>query len=516
MQRETPFVPTCPDAEVAVIGCLLVEGTVFEKVAGVVSRTDFFSLWCSQVFEVATDLHKQGTAVDLVTMRESLRERGLLDDEMEAELRRAELSVPSAASVMDYTGIVRDTSNQRRILEIGVRLQELAVSNGDGADAAALLTEGLERVSHNPHTPMYGCDTHTPIQLIPVREYMALDIPDIEWLWEGVIPRGTLVMMAGDAKIGKSTSLRHLVRALCTASLGGLGGGDTRTEFLGRELRSFRIAWFSVEEAPPLFRAKLAELEIQDGPLLLQHPGSRPLSLADLPLITRLVREHELEAIVIDPFGDFVCLEDENDAAEAGAALRPLRALTRATGCTVIVVHHTNKGRDGLNSVRGSTAIAAGVDIVLLFDAPEGEDSPVRRIRVKGRYGKHEILATLIDGDYRPVDPVEAAHAREAAKQERDQQRAHKKEGKRRERIELAKELIISTPGGATREAAKQSGIPANDATGVLHTAIEELGGTFEPARGNQKAKWLGPPKPTTPDNPRHEGHVPPTAGLAT
>ncbi len=494
MHRDAPHVPTCPDAEAAVIGSILVDGTAFDRIASSVSTADFFTPWCRQVFAAALALCEQGRPLDSITIRESLRSIALLDDEMESAMEQAELSVPSAASARDYADIVRDVSNRRRILEVGVRLQEASSQAPDKERAVELLSEALERVSHTPHTPIGGCDTHGPLRLIPIEEYMTREIPPIEWHWDSVVPCGAVVLLVGNAKLGKTTLTRHYVRRVCHAGLGGSGGGGTHAEFLGKTVVPSQMAWFPVEEAPSLFRSKLEELQLVEGTLFLPEPTSRPLTLGDLPILSRLVQEHRIDQIIIDPFSDFACLEDENDAARVGAVFRSIRAFTRSTGCTVILIHHTNKDKSGLGAVRGSTAISAGVDSVLLFDAPEGEESPVRRIRVKSRYGNHEFRARLEHGVYTFVSPDDIARERDVAKVQKDVARKQQRRSVERERIDIAKSVIRSANAvGATRNAAIEAGLPTNQVTRLLDTACDAIGGRKEPGGGNRKTLWFGP-----------------------
>jgi len=110
------------------------------------------------------------------------------------------------------------------------------------------------------------------------------------------------------------------------------------------------------------------------------------------------------ELVIFDPLSKFN-LVDENSAQETGAVLRAVDHIIEDFGCAVCIVHHTSKParddvREGLNRLRGSSAIAGDVDSfievtrlsddhhpepVLRLDFTLRRGEPIERLFVKRR-----------------------------------------------------------------------------------------------------------------------------------
>ncbi|MGF3026952.1 AAA family ATPase [Methylobacterium aquaticum] len=101
-----------------------------------------------------------------------------------------------------------------------------------------------------------------------------------------------------------------------------------------------------------------------------------------------------LGLIVIDTLAAAFALKDENDAAEAQAALRNMRMLGDALGAVVLPVHHYGKTED--TGLRGSSAFRGGADAVLSVLA--------ERNQVTGDVGRRSLnLAKTRFGQEGPI-----------------------------------------------------------------------------------------------------------------
>jgi RecA-family ATPase len=133
---------------------------------------------------------------------------------------------------------------------------------------------------------------------------------NVEWLVEGLVPRGGLTVVYGIGKGGKTTLLSHLAAAIV--------GGQ---EFLSRSVKEGPVLWLDLEQHVTLTRRKLDEAGAagRPNPLHIYNgPAPRPEDVAG-----ELTRRSAV-AVVIDSLSKFLCLKDENDAAEVTARLGPL------------------------------------------------------------------------------------------------------------------------------------------------------------------------------------------------
>jgi DnaB-like helicase N terminal domain len=99
-------IPHNPEAEEAVIGSLLIDRDIILKVAGILEPSDFFSFERGSIYQAILDLYANRAPADLITLRNELRERGLLGEE-EGQVRSSYLinlmrSTPTPVHVQHY------------------------------------------------------------------------------------------------------------------------------------------------------------------------------------------------------------------------------------------------------------------------------------------------------------------------------------------------------------------------------------------------------------------------------
>lgn len=100
-------------------------------------------------------------------------------------------------------------------------------------------------------------------------------------------------------------------------------------------------------------------------------------------------------------------VSDDNNASQMQSVVQPLTDVVHSLGCALIIIHHTTKAT---GKSRGSTAITAGVDLVVEIDIPrEDTDPTLRRVRSVGRVPVPRLYEIRFDGnDYSLTDGVEA------------------------------------------------------------------------------------------------------------
>src|SRR5690606_41685819 len=79
--------------------------------------------------------------------------------------------------------------------------------------------------------------------------------------------------------------------------------------------------------------------------------------------LIEVVEELQPSLIVIDTLARSIVGVDENSAKDMGGVIKHLDQLRRATGSTILLVHHT--GKDASAGARGSSALRAAMDTEL-------------------------------------------------------------------------------------------------------------------------------------------------------
>ena len=139
------------------------------------------------------------------------------------------------------------------------------------------------------------------------------------------------------------------------------------------------------------------------------------------PFISRAVRKTRTPIVIFDTLGKFAPWKNENDAAEVQAGMNPLDVLTHR-GLAVLLNHHVGKADNTEGrAVRGSTALAGAVDIILELRRYKPDEIADRR-RVLAGCGRFdeipdEIVITPNDAgtEYIAEGDSKAAKARELA-----------------------------------------------------------------------------------------------------
>lgn len=225
----------------------------------------------------------------------------------------------------------------------------------------------------------------------PVPLAVAMKEPaNTRWLLNGLLVPGSTAMLAADASTGKSTLMVQMTLLL--------SAGRPFLEW--RVTRPIPTLYISAEGARDafLFRVKTAAQSLGVPHNVDWFITAREFNDFDLRSsgLLRQVKSSNAEIVILDTMGYFFS-GDENDASDwKRYAMDPLRRMTAETGATFILVHHKNKRTDvdGYHAVRGSSAMTADLDLILLLDryeptgdtVPGDENKRVLRI-AKNKYG---------------------------------------------------------------------------------------------------------------------------------
>lgn len=105
-----------------------------------------------------------------------------------------------------------------------------------------------------------------------------------------------------------------------------------------------------------------------------------------------------IDLLIVDPAARFRG-GDENSASDVNRFIQALYLLKERLGCTVLVLHHVNKGAKGngasQNNARGSSAFSDGVRMMLELNGADTPDVLVLSC-VKSNYGRRPAPITLL------------------------------------------------------------------------------------------------------------------------
>lgn len=257
-------------------------------------------------------------------------------------------------------------------------------------------------------------DTPSPFTVLDTSTMLATEPPPVRWLIDGVVERGSLTLLAGREKEGKSLLTQAL--AACVAS----GGG----EIAGITCKPGKVLLVDAENGGRVLHRRVRGLglasEHSDQLVIAEARGADLRH--HLSHLDALLREHEPDLLIVDSFRS-TWAGEENSSGEVAAVLDPVRNLVRDRDVATILIHHAGK----LGGYRGSTGIGAAVENVLeLVRLQDDDDRRRRRLRNAAcRYAQEAPdLWLRIEGDVaRNLVLVEPAEPFDGRREDEEPQR---------------------------------------------------------------------------------------------
>jgi len=128
MSQKLP--PQSIEAEISVLGGLMLEREAFDQVADLISTSDFYKPAHQIIYQTIADLHHKTEPVDLVTVSNSLQHKNELDQIGGPEYLLSLLDkVVSAANIDSHAKIIHEKSLLRRLISTSSGLIEKAYSS---------------------------------------------------------------------------------------------------------------------------------------------------------------------------------------------------------------------------------------------------------------------------------------------------------------------------------------------------------------------------------------------------
>ncbi len=111
--------PNSLEAEQSVVGAMLMDKDAIEVAAEIVTADDFYNRQLGTLFETMVELDKEGSAVDVVTLQNRLREKNVPPQVSSVEyIGELVSAVPTSANVKYYAQIVADKSTLRKLIKV--------------------------------------------------------------------------------------------------------------------------------------------------------------------------------------------------------------------------------------------------------------------------------------------------------------------------------------------------------------------------------------------------------------
>lgn len=208
--------PSNLEAEMAVLGSILVDREMMATVSELVGPTDFYAHVHETIFLALVQLFERGEPLDKITLAEELQGRSLLDKVGGLPYLTSLMdTVPTAASAEYYAKIVREKSTLRGLIHAGTQVTQIGFESEEDVDGAIDRSEQIvyevgRRQMHGDFSPIRKLLKGTFEQIDRLyhsrgdRTGLTSGFRDIDEYTSGFQP-GNFVILAARPAMGKTS-----------------------------------------------------------------------------------------------------------------------------------------------------------------------------------------------------------------------------------------------------------------------------------------------------------------------
>src|SRR5919108_6078458 len=403
------------DAEISVIGSVLLDPLSIAKVLQFLHPEDFYRENNGQIYRAALDLFAAGEPIDNVTLASQLQSMGLLDRVGgRAQLASMQGSVPTAANIEYYGRIVKEKAYKRRLISAGGNIAGFGYDDSIEAEDAINQAQSL----------VFGvADDRDQRELSRLYDLLGPAMERISVLMEsgqGVvgIPSGfhdldrmtggfkdsDLIVIAGRPSMGKTAISLNV--ALHAALVAKKSIAIFSLEMSKEQLTERLLTEQAQIDAQRMHRGLLTEAEFDRVSNALGPLGEAQIYIDDTPVMDELTLQlkarqakmrHNIDMILVD----YLQLmhgrarsDDGNRVQEVSAISRALKGLARELRIPVIALSQLSRApeqrpdkRPILSDLRESGCVTGDT---LVYLPASGAYVPIKELVGKSGF---EVLA---------------------------------------------------------------------------------------------------------------------------
>ena len=418
------------EAEIATLGAVLIDSEALSSVIHLVRPEDFYKGAHQRIFEAILSLFDRGQSIDLITLAEELRARGVLEQcGGAAYVSRLTSAVPTSANVEYYARIVQASSIRRTLARVSQEI--IAQAHDNSAEISVILEEAERKIFEISDRNQTG--TYYPAKEIVKQTFEAIErhyhskteytgIPsgfkDLDQLTMG-FQSSEFIVIGARPSVGKTAFALTIAANMAIRQKIPVG-------FFSLEMSSMAIMQrlLSMEARLDSQRMRTGMLSPADFSRITEACGrlyeaplyisdSPDLKLLDLRAQARRMKSHQDVKVI---FVDYITLiSSENRELprheQIAEVSRSLKALARELSLPVIALSQVRRETEGkkptLADLRESGSIEQDADVVI-FIHTEDLKAEVREVAVaKQRNGPVGDIALAFLAKYTKFEALE-------------------------------------------------------------------------------------------------------------
>jgi replicative DNA helicase len=415
-ERQPPY---APEAEISVLGGMLIDGDAVAKAMEIVDDTMFYREAHRRIFRGMARLFQRGQVIDAVTLIEELTKTDELDG-VGGMTYVGELLdvVPTAANIEYHARIVRERALLRRLIDASSGIIRDAYEPGERT-VEEVLDEAEQRIfqvaqSHDREGFVWIkkilYPTFEKIEQLQAAKGGITGVPTGFYSLDdltGGFQKGDLVIVAARPSMGKTALTTGI--ALHAAISHQIPVAVFSLEMSKEQLVQRMLCSEALVDLGRLLRGRLSEDDYVRLAQAAGHLNTAPIWIDDSGSLTVLetrakarrlkADQPELGLVIID----YIQLmhsagESENRQQEVSLISRGLKALGKELGVPILALSQLSRApeqradhRPQLSDLRESGSLEQDADLVMFLYRPEYYLPPLEA-QEKGLQGKAELI----------------------------------------------------------------------------------------------------------------------------
>jgi replicative DNA helicase len=406
--EDAPALPANVEAEQAVLGAILVNNEIYDRVASLIEARHFFDPVHARIYEVASRRIQKNALATPVTLRAFLEDdEGLKELGGPAYLARLAGAAISIHAARDYAQTIHDLSLRRELMKLGDEVRDRARSVGADDDPQEQIVAAEQSLYSLAEKGKYegGFKSFVKAALEAVEIANAAyqrdgglagissGLIDLDKKLGGLHP-SDLLILAGRPSMGKTSLATNIAYNVAKAwkegelsdgTFGTIDGG--KVGFFSLEMSAEQLATRILSEASLVESAKLRRGDMDEDEFRQFVEAARdlermPLYIDDTPALPistlaararRLKRQHGLDLLVID-YLQLVRPATAKDSRvnEVSEITQGLKAIAKELNIPVIALSQLSRQvesredkRPQLSDLRESGSIEQDADVVM-------------------------------------------------------------------------------------------------------------------------------------------------------
>ncbi|MCS6807564.1 MAG: replicative DNA helicase [Bacteroidota bacterium] len=390
--------PHSSDAEAAVLGAIMLDRNALSKATEVLEPDSFYKETHRKIYEVMLSMSERNITIDLLSLSEELRRRGILEAIGGTyTLVQINSGTPTAANVEHYIRIVQEHALKRQLISAASEILARAYDpTTDALDEIDKAESEIFRIAEQRLRKSYismsklAKDTFATIASMVNRESRR-GIPSgytkLDDVIMGGFHRSDFVIIAARPSMGKTALALSIARNVAVES-------GIPTAFFSIEMSKEQLTMrlLSAEARVSLHKLMKGDIKPEELPRLAGHMdklAKAPIYIDDSSMLSvmelrakcrRLKAEQNIGLIIIDYLQLLHAPIGKNDSREREISIisRNMKQIAKELAIPVIALAQLNRGVEGrsdkrpmLSDLRESGSLEQDADVVMFVHRPE-------------------------------------------------------------------------------------------------------------------------------------------------